>query len=416
MLNAVSKNTIKTGGLLGGRILTQAVLLILLSRLLGAELYGGFVAIATLAIVMGTLPNLGAGYLMMSLKVKREDAVVFIWRFAWPLTMIVGSILLIMYYFITLEFLIGEKIQSILLSNYLILLLGISELIIIPLIILLSFALQSHNKVPLSQFIQWLPLLFRLFAALICFLYIKTTPLYNYIVLQFFAVLLALLIAFLLVTRHVKLAWQPRLPKLIELSSGVKFASMGVSNHTASEIDKILVVNCLNNTEASIYSVTSRVVSSLITPITALLLNAQPKLFQHSNTNEDKHNNLVSTLFCLTFLWGGLSWLMLTLASPYIASLFGQGFNAMSDIMPLLAFVSLPFALRRTAGIVLASMGQPILRVIIELLGMMLFVILIIVLSSQWGLRGFITSVILAEIFMSLLLWFIIYKQFYEVS
>ena len=416
MLNAVPKNTIKTGGFLGGRILTQAVLLILLSRLLGAELYGGFVAIATLAIVMGTLPNLGTGYLMMSLKVKREDAIIFIWRFAWPLTTIVGSILLIIYYFITLEFLIGEKIQSILLSNHLILLLGISELIIIPLIILLSFALQSHNKVPLSQFIQWLPLLFRLFSALICFFYIKTTLLYSYIVLQFFAVLLALLIAFFLVTRHVKLDWKPRLPKLVELTSGVKYAGMEVSNSTASEIDKILVVNWLNNTESSIYSVTSRVVSSLITPITAILLNAQPKLFQHSNTKEDKYTNLVSTLFYLSFLWGGLSWLMLTLASPYIASLFGQGFNAMSDIMPLLAFVSLPFALRRTAGIVLASMGQPILRVIIELLGMMLFVIFIIVLSSQWGLRGFITSVVLSEIFMSLLLWFIIYKQLFEVS
>ena len=126
MLGNVAKNTIKTGGLLGGRVITQAISLILLSRLLGTELYGGFVAIATLAVVMGTLPNLGAGYLMMSLKVKREDAVTFIWRFAWPLTLFIGSILLIIYYFITLEFLIGKQIQSTLLSNHLILLLGIS--------------------------------------------------------------------------------------------------------------------------------------------------------------------------------------------------------------------------------------------------------------------------------------------------
>ena len=84
--------------------------------------------------------------------------------------------------------------------------------------------------------------------------------------------------------------------------------------------------------------------------------------------------------------------------------------------MPLLAFVSLPFALRRTAGIVLASMGRPLLRVSIELLGMMLFVVFIIVLSSQWGLIGFIASVLLSEISMSLLLWLIIYKKLPKVS
>ncbi len=416
MLGAVAKNTIKTVGLLGGRIITQAISLILLSRLLGAELYGGFIAIATLAIVMGTLPNLGAGYLMMSLKVKREDAVTFIWRFAWPLTLLVGSILLTIYYFITLELLIGEQIQSTLLSNHLILLLGISELILMPIVVLLSFALQANNKVPLSQLVQWLPLLFRLFAIVLCFFYIKNAPLYSYIVLQFFAVLLALIIAFLVVTRHIRLDWRPRLPKLAELSSGAKYASMGLSNLTASEIDKILVVNWLNNAEASIYSATSRVVSSIITPVTAMLLSAQPKLFQHANIHNQQYRKLVRMLFWLTCLWGLLSWLILTLAAPYIASLFGEGFNTMTDIMPLLAFVSLPFALRRTAGIVLASMGRPLLRVSIELLGMMLFVVFIIVLSSQWGLIGFIASVLLSEISMSLLLWLIIYKKLPKVS
>jgi len=250
-----------------------------------------------------------------------------------------------------------------------------------------------------------------LFAIVLCFFYVKTAPLYSYIVLQFFAVLLALLIAFFVVTRHIRLDWRPRPPKSDELSSGAKYASMGLSNLTASEIDKILVVNWLNNAEASIYSATSRVVCSLITPVTAMLLSAQPKLFQHANTENQQYSKLVTTLFWFTCLWGVLSWLILTLAAPYIASLFGEGFNTMTDIMPLLAFVSLPIALRQTAGIVLVSMGRPLLRVSIELLGMMLFVLFIIVLSSQWGLIGFIAAVVLSEISMSLLFWFIIYKQ-----
>lgn len=416
MLSTVAKNTIKTGGLLGVRVITQAISLILLSRLLGADLYGGFIAIATLAIVMGTLPNLGAGYLMMSLKVKRKDAVAFIWRFAWPLTLFFGSLLLIIYYLLTQEFLIGKQIQSILITNHLILLLGISELILMPFIMLFSFALQSHNKVPLSQFVQWLPIAFRLLAMALCFFYIKTSPLYSYIFFQFFAVFFALIIALFVVTHYIKLDWRPRIPKRHELFGGVKYASMGLSNFTASEVDKILVVNWLNNAETSIYSATSRVVISLITPVTAMLLSAQPKLFQKADKQYLQFNKLVATLFWLTCLWGLLSWLILTLAAPYIANLFGDGFNAMADIMPLLAFISLPFALRRTAGIILASMEKPLLRVGIELLGVILFIVFIIVLSSQWGLIGFIASVILSEISMSLLLWLIIYKKLKKVG
>ena len=412
MVGLIAKSSIKTSGLLGLRVITQALSLVLLTRYLGTSTYGNFVALATLAVVMGAISNFGAGYLMLALKPKCDNAVAHVWRFAWPLTIITGIILLFIYYGIS-QILINS---TILISNELILLLGSTELILMPLIMLLSFALQSHNKVPLSQLLLLLTLLFKLVAIVLCFFYFPSTPLYSYIVFQFISVLLSLIFALLVVTSQIKLEWKPRFPELYELSRGAKYASMGVSNFTASEIDKILVINWLNNAEASIYSATSRIVSSVIMPVMAMLLSAQPKLFQNTEEKVEQSVKLIKTLFWLTCLWGGSSWILLTLSASYIAILFGEGFESMADIMPLLAFVSLPFTLRKTAGVILASLNKPMLRVKTELLGMCLFIVLIMILFPQWQLTGFIYSLLLSEIIMSLMLWFYIYNQIYKVN
>lgn len=72
--------------------------LVLMTRVLGPSSYGAYVSAATLAVLMGLLSRVGAGYIVMIRVAGGYGSPGEFWRYAWPLTSLVGSGLALVYY------------------------------------------------------------------------------------------------------------------------------------------------------------------------------------------------------------------------------------------------------------------------------------------------------------------------------
>ena len=261
MRGKLARSSLRTSALLGLRILTQAVVLVLLTRLLGPRLYGSFAAVASLAVVLGLLPNLGAGFVMLARSTRDGSGTADVWRYAWPMTVLLGLFLLVVYV-VTAGYITRPS-----LSMHILLALGASELLLTPFTMLLSFALQARERVPLSQAVQWLPLGLRIVATLPCFWFVDEQRLSAYATLQLFASMLGAGLGLWITRRYVRLDWRPRRATRHELCEGASYAAMNLVAANPSELDKIIAVRAVGTHDAGVYAATSRVMAAAVTPV-----------------------------------------------------------------------------------------------------------------------------------------------------
>jgi O-antigen/teichoic acid export membrane protein len=397
MTGNLVRNSVLTAGVLALRLATQAATLILLTRLLQPAMYGHYASVAALAVVMGLLPSLGSGYVLLSKASGNLLAAGDIWRYAWPLTIAMGVVLWPIY--IGLASWLSEAE----LGWQVLLLIGAAELLATPFTNLLSFALQAGERVPLSQLLQWLPLGLRVLAALPCFTLPLTQRLPAYAGLQLVASLIGLSVGWWVVNRHVPLDWRPRRARCAELKDGGTYAAMLLVAANPTELDKIVAVRQVGGTEAGLYTAGSRVMGALVMPVLAMLLSAQPRLFRHARTADPNMGRLIRTLFAAALAWGILSGAILALASPLLPWLFGNSYAQTARLMPWMA-VTAPFlSLRLAAGSVLVASGHPLERIAFEFFGIACLLIGMLTLTKSYGVLGLVAAVIMAEIAMALL-------------
>lgn len=406
MRGRLARSSLQTSVLLGLRVLTQAAVLILLTRLLGPQTYGAFAAAASLAVVLGILPNLGSGYVMMARAPHSKDTVSEVWRYAWPLTVLLGLLLLTVY--VPVARLIGSTNP---LSLPVLFYLGATELLIVPFTMLLSFSLQARQRVPMSQFVQWLPLGLRVLAVLPCFFIAVSARLPAYALFQSLAALIGLGIGFTITNRTGALYWRPRWPNKAELSLGTSYAVMHLVAANPSELDKVLAVRLVGEHDAGVYAAATRVMGALVTPVTAMLLAAQPRLFQHAYQSTDQGNQLIRMIALLALGWGLLCWVLLSLCSPFLPWLFGPRFAAMAPLMPWLAVVAIPLSMRFAAGTILVALGRPLERLGFELSGIAILLAAMLLLTPSLGIHGLALALFSSESSMALIGWWLVWQR-----
>lgn len=381
------------------RLATQALVLIQLTRLLGPHGFGDFTAAASLALVLGMLPTLGAGFVMLARHAHDPSGISDVWRYAWPLTLLLGLVLLGIYV------LLGGLITSPPLPTRVLLAIGASELLLIPLTYLASYSLQAADMVPRSQFVQWLPLGFRTLAALPCFLAIESERLILYASLQLATSFLGTLLALGIASRCSSLDWRPRRPSIRELYDGSIYAAMNLVATNPSEVDKIMAVRAIGAHDTGIYATTFRVMASATTPVIGMLLSAQPRLFKYAHTRATDGRNLIKTLLLLSGGWGLLSGLLLYTFRFILPALFGAPYEAAAQLMPWIAISAPLLSLRLCAGSVLVAFGRPMDRLFFELFGICILVLGILFFAPHYRMHGLAMALALAESSMAAIGW-----------
>lgn len=405
-MGQLARQSLQTSFLLALRVATQAATLVLLTRLLPPTIYGNLTAAMALAVVMGLLPGLGSGYVMLSAAARKLDAASDIWRYAWPLTLALGCALLAVY------LLCGGLItDSSVLSLGMLCWIGATELLITPFITLLSFSLQTCERVPLSQFVQWLPLGLRLLATAPCFAVDVDHRLATYSALQFTTSLISLVIGYQLTRRHVHLHGKVRTATASELKAGASYAAMQLVAANPTELDKAIAVRAVGAHDAGIYSATSRVMGAMVTPVIALLLTAQPRLFRHAHAPDKQGNRLIGLIALLAFAWGALSSVLLAVFSPLLPLILGPTYANAARLLPWVATTAPFLALRLSAGTVLVALGHPRERIGFEIAGVALLVSGMAALPHFLGVKGLAVAVLLAEIAMAASGWWLVRRR-----
>jgi O-antigen/teichoic acid export membrane protein len=214
----------------------------------------------------------------------------------------------------------------------------------------------------------------------------------------------------MITSKKFRLFSSPRRITKPELRQGSTYCLMHIVAVTPSEIDKIALTQYIGAHDAGIYASASRVLSALMMPIAAILLATQPKLFRHVVESSENTPRLVMYIAAWTLACGLFAVLAMLLASPVLPYLFGNEYISISDFAPLLAFSALPFSLRFASANVLVALGHPAQRVVFEIFGIVALLLSISGFTPDYGLRGAAIALFLAETFMAILGWILVFR------
>ncbi|UPG95682.1 lipopolysaccharide biosynthesis protein [Luteibacter aegosomatissinici] len=397
---SVLRTSMATSAVLTARLFTQAATLVLLTRALGPSGYGAFASAAAIAVMLGILPGAGAGYVLLS-RIEHDDtAPRDVWSYSWPIIGIVGTLLTPI--FVGLAHLAAGDAC---LSAGLLVLMAMSELLANPFILTLSFVMQARGRVTLSQVMQWLPLALRVAAVAIAMRFAAPDRLAAYLTLQFAGSLACAWMAWRVARLMGDLHWRPRRARGSEMRQGASYALMNLIALNPAELDKVITLRVLGAHDAGIYAATARIVGAMVTPVTALLLSVQTRLFGRSAERMGDRHRMIAQVAVAALVWGAVSMGILEASSPWLPRLFGAPYLAIAQLMHWLALAAPLISLRISAGTILVSLGRPLHRICFEVGGVAVLCAAMAWLAARHGATGAAIALIIAEGAMSLIGW-----------
>jgi len=376
------------------------------ARLLGASDYGLFAGIAALAVLTGTFSTFGTHLVLLGEVSKSPTVCSQILSYAVPTTLIFGCGLFLLYMIIC-----SLLFYSLHPSLLVIIFIGLTEIILLPLFLLSTIEELALGKTAQSQLLIIFPLILRTFAVCIVMFMESSEPLILFSCLYFGSALIALYFRKLFKPD----AWlRPkdwRLANKQELKNSAGYAALALTAVGPTELDKMLAVKLLPLGVSGIYVATARVMGAVSLPIMALLLAALPKLFRTHGTSVKSPSRLNIWIITMVLIYGVVISNILWWIAPWIELVFGPHYNGMTDLLRWFCYVIPLLLLRISLANILMSKNKPWLRALIEVLGMVILVLSAVIFSSYFSVLGIILALVVSEATMTILsLIFVFYK------
>lgn len=388
--------TIRTSAVLGLRLLVQAGTLLLVARMLGPEQFGGFVGVAALAVMLGTLSTFGTHLVLLGAMSKDPGNREKVLPYALPTTLLCGGVLLAFFMLIGTQVLDGSGVVwDVLLA------IGVAEMLLMPLSMLVVVELMALERTASSQLLQTLSLALRLIVAVLVGWWapVEVLALYSYGYCMAAAVALVVLVACM------PGCWPPphlwRRPARQELREAASYAVLNITAMGPAELDKTLAVRLLPLPAAGLYAAGARVVGAVTLPVVSLMLSALPRLFREGQSQ--RAARLLRWIFGATALYGlGLA-LALWWCAPLFTWLLGDQYEGVDEVIRWLCFAVPGMALRIAAGSALMALGKPWVRAGFEMVGLVVLSGAAILMTMYWGMYGMALALACSEWAMALL-------------
>ena len=379
----IARATIQTSFVLGLRLLVQAGTLLLVARMLEPFEFGAFAGIAALAVLLGTFSTFGTHLVLLGEMSKDPYQREHILSYAVPTTLIGGSLLFFVYIAVCLLF-----FHNVELSLSVILCIGFTETILLPLFLIPATEELALEKTARSQLLMIFPLSLRTLAAALVMFFDVKQPLVIFAWLYLTSAALALLC----MKWYKPNAWLSpnawRLAKKQELKHSAGYAALAMTAAGPSEIDKMLAAKLLPLGIAGLYIAASRAIGAATLPVIALLLSAMPRLFRIGDDTSKQSKQLTLWVFGAVFIYSMCLVGILWLASPIFEWLLGVQYVGVADMLAWLCFAVPALALRYSTGSILITMNRPWLRAGFEIVGVLILFIAANLLIPQMGAYG----------------------------
>lgn len=390
--------TIRTSLVLGFRLFVQAGTLLLVTRMLGPERFGAFAGVAALAVVLGTLSSFGTHLVLLGAISKDPTQRISVLRYALPTTLLCGVVLLVAFLLICALVLHSSGVHwSVLLA------IGAAEMVLLPLVGLVTAELLALECTARSQVLQTLPLVLRLLAAALVFWQAPAEPLtiYGYAYCIATAIPLALVMVCMPEPWPALSMW--RRPTSRELRESVGYAALNITAMAPAELDKTLASKLMPLSAAGLYAAASRIVGAVTLPVIALMLAALPRLFRASTTQSRGSARLLRWVFGVTALYSTALAVMLWWCAPLFVWLLGEHYDGVDDVIRWLCFAIPGMALRLAAGSALMAQGRSWWRVGYESVGLVVLAVAAIVFTTSLGGHSMPLALVCSEWSMALL-------------
>ncbi|HEY4146298.1 lipopolysaccharide biosynthesis protein [Pinirhizobacter sp.] len=388
----------RTAVALSVKLIAQAGWLLAVTRLLGHEAYGSFAGATSLAIGIAAIANVGSNYIVLARMSRDPTGGLDAWRMAWPLTLICGATLGVVY-------VLGAPLvlHYTTLTIGIILTIAFGELIVGPQLANIGAAMQGGGFVALGQYLQLLPFVFRLLAIGITYLWPSDQRLAAYVGLHVLATLAALGVAARVGRRRLGLDLRHRRASLSELREGASYAAMAFTALNPAELDKALALRYLGAGPAGYYAAATRTLAAAITPMIGMVMTSQPRLFRHAHATDPGMGRLVQVIVFACFGWGiAATGSIQILASP-LGQLFGAGFVGLDQVLRDVSWAAIPMAVRIGCGGILIAIGHPLVRAGYEAVGLAVLVATMSIMLPRQGLTGAATALVVSELVFAIL-------------
>lgn len=387
----IASASIRTTGVLGLRLLFQAGHLIVLARLLGPAQFGLLAAVMASAMLLGKLATFGTQYPLLRSTAQDSHTEASVLSYAIPTTLATSSILFSI--FLPAAYcLIPTQLDF---GIWPLLAIATAELLTAPLITLFAMAQVGRGRIASSQLIQTLPLGLRFLAATMLLATQSDQPLQLYAALYLgtSAITLTAMLSTKAANPPNIRTW--RAPRLIELKEASGFGVMDIVTAAPSEIDKAIAPYLLTPHLSGLYAVAGRTAGALTLPVSAMMLSALPRLFRAATPGRD--NRLLRHTILFSFTYSLLLAMALWWLAPFISHLFGHSYASLTEIFRVFCLAVPAMALRVVANNTLVSLGQPLKRVLCELLGILVLIISASALSPYFGALGLALSYVVSQ-------------------
>ena len=403
-LGPIARSSVQTLGVYGLRLAVQLALLLLLARWLGPAHYGEFAGVAALAMGLGTLSGFGLSFVVLMESAKSADAGAAVLARAVPATLLSAALLLPLYLWLAVV-VIGSTAGLMSLG-----LIGLSELLLVPLLGLLSNRLHGLGYVARSQALALCPMALRLAGLVGCTTLAPTGSFGIYALVHVLGALAALALGSVLAAARAQVPQRLHWPDWITLRHGARFAVMNLAAMSPGELDKALALRLLGASGTGLYALASRGMAVVTLPVAAMLQAALPRLIRGLHESAAAHRRLLRVVLTLSTLYGVCAAALLHWAAPpLLEGLLGAAYVGNGAVVAKIAWIAPFMSLRIATGTTLFALGRPLLRSVIEGGAVVLLVALALLLVPRLGLNGLITAVLASEASMAavggLFLW-----------
>ena len=399
----LAKGTMVMTAGMGLRTISQAIVFLIVARVLGVEAYGAYAAVLAIAGALGSFGGSGTQILML------RDAACDPARFPLAWGRVLAAIALSAQFLMGIYLLIAWAVLPLGISWSATLLIGLAELLFAPLAQAGISAYQGYDRICRAARLVFVPVLCRLCFALMLLPLALLLPdgmqLTVWSALYTFSAILAAIYSMLIVHRDLGLPLRPDPRGLIDyIFGGIAFAFGSAAQKLYVDIDKTMLARLSTLEATGAYSAGYRVVDMVIIPLWSILAAAVPRFFRAGDSGTGSAVVYALRLLPLPLAYALGSAMVLHCTAGLLPRVLGAGYAEAVNVLKYLAWLPLISTPRMFLQVALSTSGQQRTVVGVLMAGALFNTVLNFWLIPHFGWQGAVVSTYAAEFLVTLLI------------
>jgi O-antigen/teichoic acid export membrane protein len=187
--------------------------------------------------------------------------------------------------------------------------------------------------------------------------------------------------------------------------SGASFSMTWLNAALQTESDKLLIGLFGGPAAMAVYGVASRLMDGAAMPPRALRVAFQSRLYREGAVGHASTFRLTVQLLPLAVIYGVAVWMGFWLMAPFIAWVFGDGFEQLTAILPILGALPLLRSVSDYGAEIFVASDRPGVQAWTQTFATAIRIVLGIVLIGAFGLIGAVSAALLMSFVSGLFLW-----------